>query len=73
MNNISLKIENLSKQYRLGNIGTGTITDDFKRYIARLRGKEDPTLEIGKENKLSEKGGNLIFALKDINLEINNS
>jgi lipopolysaccharide transport system ATP-binding protein len=71
MNNISLKIENLSKQYRLGNIGTGTITDDFKRYIARLRGKEDPTLEIGKENKLSEKGGNLIYALKDINLEIN--
>jgi lipopolysaccharide transport system ATP-binding protein len=70
MSDIAIKIENLSKQYRLGNIGTGTLTQDFQRFWAKARGKEDPTLQIGMENKLSEKGGDYVYALKDINLEI---
>ena len=52
MNDIAIKIENLSKQYRLGNIGTGTLTQDLQRWWAKSRGKEDPTLQIGMENKL---------------------
>lgn len=70
MSDIAIKIENLSKQYRIGNIGTGTLTQDFQRFWAKARGKEDPTLQIGMENKLSQKGGDYVYALKDINLEI---
>ena len=70
MSDIAIKIENLSKQYRLGNVGTGTLTHDLKSWWAKARGKEDPNLQIGLENKLAEKGGDYVYALKDINLEI---
>ncbi|MDO9000939.1 MAG: polysaccharide ABC transporter ATP-binding protein [Bacteroidota bacterium] len=70
MSDIAIKIENLSKQYRLGNVGTGTLTHDLKSWWATARGKEDPNLQIGLENKLAEKGGDYVYALKDINLEI---
>ena len=70
MSDIAIKIENLSKQYRLGNIGTGSLTSDLQRWWAKTRGKEDPTLQIGMENTLSEKGGDYVYALRDINLEI---
>jgi len=42
---VILKIENISKQYRLGTVGTGTISHDFNRFLARIRGKEDPFLK----------------------------
>ena len=42
---IILKAENISKQYRLGTVGTGTLRDDLKRNWARLLGKEDPFLK----------------------------
>jgi lipopolysaccharide transport system ATP-binding protein len=70
MSDIAIKIENLSKQYRLGNVGTGTLATDLQRWWAKARGKEDPTLVIGGENILSERGGDYVYALKDINLEI---
>jgi lipopolysaccharide transport system ATP-binding protein len=70
MSDTAIKIENLSKQYRLGVVGTGTLTHDLKRWWANVRGKEDPTLQIGMENKLAEAGGEYIYALKDINLEV---
>lgn len=66
----AITIENLSKQYRLGTIGTGTLTNDLKRWIAKIKGKEDPGLKIGMENKLAEAGGEYVWALKDINLEV---
>ena len=66
-----IKVENLSKQYRLGDVGTGTLRDDFKRWRYRLMGKEDPFLKIGEENdrrKVSE--SDYVWALKDINFEV---
>ncbi len=42
---IAIKVENLSKAYRLGEIGTGTISHDLERWLAKLRGKEDPFYE----------------------------
>ena len=39
---IILKAENISKQYRLGVVGTGTLSHDLKRWWHRIRGKEDP-------------------------------
>ncbi len=38
---IAIKVENLSKAYQLGEIGTGTISRDLERWFAKVRGKED--------------------------------
>ena len=66
-----IKIENLSKQYRLGTIGTGTLRNDFKRWLYRIRGREDPFLKIGDTNERKKKSLNeYVWALKDINLEV---
>ncbi|PKP11872.1 MAG: hypothetical protein CVU08_11990 [Bacteroidetes bacterium HGW-Bacteroidetes-3] len=71
MSNIILKIENLSKQYRLGLVGTGTMGDDLKRWWANIRGKEDPFLKIGDVNNRATKGtSDYVWALKDINFEV---
>lgn len=68
---VVIKVENLSKQYRLGTIGTGTIADDAQRWWAKVRGKEDPYLKIGEENKRDEKGiSDYVWSLKDINFEV---
>ena len=53
---IILKVENLSKQYRLGLVGTGTISHDLNRWWYKIRGKEDPYLKIGDSNDRSTKG-----------------
>ncbi len=70
MSDLAIKIENLSKQYRLGQIGTGTLSHDLNRWFAKIRGKEDPTLKIGQTNRLDTVDGDLVWALKDINLEV---
>ena len=66
-----IKIEDLSKQYRLGNIGTGTVSHDINRFIAKIRGKEDPFLKIGETNDRTKKGSSdFVWAIKDINFEV---
>lgn len=71
MSNIAIKVENLSKAYQLGEIGTGTISRDLERWYARVRGKEDPFLRIGETNDRSNKGNSdVVWSLKDINFEI---
>lgn len=67
----SIKVENLSKIYRLGEIGTGTISRDLERWVAKIRGKEDPFLKIGQTNDRSKKGdSDIVYSLQDINFEI---
>ncbi|SMC40670.1 ABC transporter ATP-binding protein [Moheibacter sediminis] len=69
--NIVLDIENVSKQYRLGEIGTGTLTHDLNRWWYSLRGKEDPYLKIGESNDRTKTGNSdYVWALKDINFQI---
>lgn len=66
-----IKVENLSKQYRLGQVGTGSFAHDMKRKWYNLRGKEDPFLKIGEENDRTKKGNSdYIWAIKDINFEV---
>tara|TARA_B100002049_G_scaffold168616_1_gene126958 strand:- start:15859 stop:17145 length:1287 start_codon:yes stop_codon:yes gene_type:complete len=66
-----LRIENLSKQYRLGKVGTGTLGHDINRAWAKLRGKEDPYLKIGSVNdRSSTASSDYVWALKDINFEV---
>lgn len=71
MNEVILKIENLSKQYRLGTVGTGTISHDLNRWWHTIRGKEDPFLKVGDVNNRATKGtSDYVWALKDINFEV---
>ena len=67
-----IKVENLSKQYRLGNVGLGTISADLNRwYQTSLRGREDPYLKIGETNDRAVKGiSDYVWALRDINFEV---
>jgi lipopolysaccharide transport system ATP-binding protein len=68
---VILKIENLSKQYRLGTVSTGTISHDLNRFWAKICGKEDPYLKIGETNNRASKGtSEYVWALKDINFEV---
>lgn len=67
MNDLSIKIENVKKQYRLGAIGGGTLQGDLQSWWAKVRGKEDPNSKIGaKVYKKNEK----FLALDGIDLEI---
>jgi lipopolysaccharide transport system ATP-binding protein len=69
---IALKAENISKQYRLGQVGTGTISHDLKRWWSSVLGKEDPFLKIGDINdRASTDISEYVWALKDINFDIN--
>lgn len=68
---IAIKIENLSKAYQLGEIGTGTISRDIERWAAKIRGKEDPFLKIGEANDRTTKGNSdVVWSLKNIDFEI---
>jgi len=71
MSRIVIKVENISKLYRLGQIGTGTLTHDLKRMWAKYRGKEDPYQKIGTVNDRSKKAdSDYVWALNDISFEI---
>jgi lipopolysaccharide transport system ATP-binding protein len=70
-NPIVIKAEHITKLYRLGEIGTGTVSRDLERWFARVRGREDPFLKIGETNDRSKKGGSdIVYSLQDINFEI---
>ena len=68
----AIEIENVSKQYRLGLVSTGTISHDLNRWWAiNVMHKEDPYLKIGETNDRSKKGeSDYVWALKDINFNV---
>ena len=72
MSDIAIKFENISKQYRLGIIGTGTLSHDLNRWwIMNIKGKEDPYLKIGQVNDRENKSvSDYVWALKNINFEV---
>ena len=73
MSNTIIKVENLSKQYRLGTVSTGTLSHDLNRWWHRVRGNEDPYLKVGETNDRTQKGsGDYVWALRDINFSVNN-
>ncbi|MBT8325237.1 MAG: ABC transporter ATP-binding protein [Winogradskyella sp.] len=68
---IILVAENLSKQYRLGLIGTGTLSHDLNRWWHRIRGKQDPYLKVGDVNDRSTRANSeYVWALREINFEV---
>ncbi|WP_442918158.1 ABC transporter ATP-binding protein [Magnetococcus sp. PR-3] len=63
-------MEGVSKLYRLGEVGTGTLSHDLNRWFAKLLGKEDPFKKLGQTNNRAQAGGEFVWALQDINLQI---
>lgn len=71
MSNTAIRVENLGKQYRLGEVGTGTISHDLNRWWARMRGKEDPFAKVGEANDRTTKGSSdYVWALRDVNFDV---
>jgi lipopolysaccharide transport system ATP-binding protein len=64
-----ISVEHLSKAYRLGQIGTGTLTYDMKLWWAKARGKPNPLLRIG-ETDHGNRDGETIWALKDVSFKV---
>lgn len=66
-----IKAENISKLYRLGQVGTGSMFHDVNRWWHTMRGKEDPYLQVGEINDRTRRGSShYVWALKDIDFEV---
>jgi lipopolysaccharide transport system ATP-binding protein len=68
MGSIAIKAEGLSKKYRLGTIGYGTLYKDLSAWLARIRGREDPNAVIGEKSRLNSRGD--FWALRDVSFEV---
>jgi lipopolysaccharide transport system ATP-binding protein len=64
---LAVKVENVSKYYRLGVINNGVLWKDLQSYAARVLGRDDPNREIGREAVYDRDG---FWALSNISLEI---
>ena len=64
-----ISVENVTKAYRLGQIGGGTLREDFSRWWAKLRGKPDPFLKVGQEHH-ARKIGEQFWALDDVSFQV---
>lgn len=64
---IAIKLSGVKKQYKLGQIGGGTLTADLQSWWARKRGKEDPNTKIGTDQRLI---GKTFMALNGIELTV---
>lgn len=62
-----LRVENVSKEYRLGVYGGGTLKADLQSAIAKLRHKEDPNLKIGQQAHIK---GDKLMALQDVSFSV---
>ena len=69
MSQTVISVENVSKSYRLGQIGGGTLREDFARWCAKLQGKADPNLKIGQEHH-ARLMGQEFWALQDVSFEV---
>lgn len=69
--NLAIKIENISKLYRLGQVGTGTLQQDLKRWWWKTIGKGDPFAKIGETNDRTTKGSSdFVWALKEVSFDV---
>lgn len=70
-----IQVENVSKLYRLGEVGTGTLQHDLNRWWHRIRGKDDPYSKVGRVNDRTrlnqyESAADYVWALKDVSFEV---
>ncbi|XDD41529.1 ABC transporter ATP-binding protein [Leptospira sp. WS60.C2] len=62
-----IQVNHVSKEYRLGVIGHGTLTKDLQSLWARILGKEDPNSKIDETSRVH---GDRFWALKDVSFDI---
>ena len=69
---IAIQFENVGKLYRLGTVGTGTLSHDLNRWWkTRVLHQEDPYLKIGETNDRASRGhSHYVWALKDISFNV---
>ena len=72
MDDIAIRFDNVGKLYRLGQVGTGTLSNDLNRWWkTRILGREDPYLKVGETNDRSRKGeSDFVWALRDITFDV---
>ncbi|MCB9046944.1 MAG: ABC transporter ATP-binding protein [Chitinophagales bacterium] len=71
MSDIAISVANVSKMYRLGEVGTGTISHDLNRWWHKVTGKEDPYLKLGEANRRDARGdSNYVWALRDVSFDV---
>ena len=72
MGDLAIRFDNVGKLYRLGQVGTGTLSNDLNRWWkTRILGREDPYLRVGETNDRSKKGSSdFVWALQDINFDV---
>lgn len=72
MSQVAIKVEHLSKIYKLGEIGTGTLSQDIERWIrVNLLKLEDPFSDIDTQQGARKHKNEQVKILEDINFEIN--
>lgn len=64
---IAIQLSGVKKRYKLGQIGGGTLTADLQSWWARIRGKQDPNIPIGVDQRLI---GKTFMALNGIDLTV---
>ncbi len=67
MDELMLKINRVSKEYKLGQIGGTTLKEELQRTVAKFRHREDPTRKIGTKEY---RDGDTFFALDDVSFEV---
>ena len=69
MSTTVIRVENVSKAYHLGQIGSGTLRHDLAAWWARIRGRPNPLLKIGQEAQGNVEGETL-WALREVSFEV---
>ena len=64
---VAIRLAGVKKKYKLGQIGGGTLQEDLQSWWARVRGKEDPNLPIGTDQRLM---GKTFMALNGVDLTV---
>jgi lipopolysaccharide transport system ATP-binding protein len=65
-----IKVENLSKRYRLGVLNRDMLYKDLQSRWAKFRGKEDPNAPIGLKHDKRLEHGDEFWALRNVDLEV---
>lgn len=72
MSEVVIKVEKLSKIYRLGQVGTGTLSHDLNKWWYKILDKDDPYSKISQINDRTKlNNSNYVYALKDISFQLN--
>ena len=64
---VAIRLSGVKKRYKLGQIGGATLTEELQSWWARVRGREDPNVLIGVDQRLI---GKTFMALNGIDLTV---